>query len=165
MKIRIKNTGQVMSLDEFKLLHSVITFEKHIAESTLNELGADVVFEGPQASGGTVYQYSQYGGVEQIDGKWFTKYVLGPIFTDVVLENGTTITAATLETSYKKVKDDERAVSMRAERDGLLTQTDWTQLLDSSDANKAAWTTYRQALRDITSQSGFPWSVTWPVKE
>ena len=164
MKIRIKNTGQVMSLDEFKLLNSPITFETHIPESTLNALGADMVFEGPQASGGTVYQYSQYAGVEQKgDGKWYTKYVLGPVFTDVVLENGTTITAATLEAGYKTVKDNEHAVVIRADRNKRLAESDWTQLLDSSDINKAEWLTYRQALRDVTSQSGFPWNITWPV--
>jgi hypothetical protein len=163
MKIRIKNTGQVMSLDEFKLLHSAITFETFIPESTLNELGADMVFEGPEASGGTVYQYSQYDGIEQKDGKWYTKYILGPVFTNVLMNNGTTITGATLEAGWKKIKDDERAALVRDQRNVKLSETDWTQLDDSSDVNKAEWLTYRQALRDVTSQTGFPWNITWPV--
>ena len=121
----------------------------------LDSLGADVVFEGPQATGGTVYQYSQAAGVEQVDGKWYTKYVFGPIFTD-----GET-TAAEQEAAYKAAKDAEQAKSIRSTRTEKLKDCDWTQLADST-ADKAAWATYRQALRDITAQAGFPWTIDWP---
>ena len=42
--------------------------------------------------------------------------------------------------------------TVREVRDKLLQQSDWTQLPDSplSDAKRAEWATYRQALRDIT---------------
>ena len=49
----------------------------------------------------------------------------------------------------------------RGLRDGLLMQSDWTQLPDST-ADREAWATYRQALRDITNQEGFPNNITWP---
>ena len=121
----------------------------------LEALGADVVFEGPQATGGTVYQYSQASGIEQIDGKWYTKYVLGPVFTD-----GET-TATEQEVAYKASKDAEQAKSVRATRGEKLADSDWTQVADAP-VDKAVWATYRQALRDVTAQSGFPWTVTWP---
>jgi Phage tail assembly chaperone protein len=35
--------------------------------------------------------------------------------------------------------------------------------LTDAPVNKAAWATYRQALRDVTAQTGFPWTVEWPV--
>ena len=126
----------------------------------LEALGADVVFEGPQATGGTVYQYSQASGVEQIDGKWYTKYVLGPVFLDQVVD-GVTTTAAEQETAYKAMKDAEQAKSVREQRTQKLNDCDWTQIADST-ADKTAWATYRQALRDITGQAGFPWTITWP---
>lgn len=50
----------------------------------------------------------------------------------------------------------------RALRDGLLDSCDWTQVADAP-VDQAAWKTYRQALRDIPSQAGFPNTVTWPV--
>lgn len=55
--------------------------------------------------------------------------------------------------------------SVRGQRDLLLSECDWTQLPDSplSADSKAAWATYRQALRDITGQAGFPYSVVWPT--
>jgi hypothetical protein len=122
----------------------------------LDSLGADVVFEGPQATGGTVYQTSVYAGVEEIGGKWYTKYVLGPIFTD-----GET-TAAEQETAYKATKDAEQATSVRNSRTEKLKDSDWTQVADAP-VDKAAWATYRTALRDVPTQAGFPWTIDWPV--
>mgnify|MGYP003653859324 FL=1 len=54
-------------------------------------------------------------------------------------------------------------VLVRAERDGLLVTSDWTQV-DDSPVDKSAWVTYRQLLRDVPSQSGFPNTITWPTK-
>lgn len=53
------------------------------------------------------------------------------------------------------------AKQVRAQRDALLRESDWTQLPDVP-VDRQAWATYRQALRDITSQPGFPATVTWP---
>lgn len=54
--------------------------------------------------------------------------------------------------------------TIRNIRSGLLVQSDWTQLPDApiTEEQKTAWATYRQALRDVTTQEGFPNSVTWP---
>lgn len=52
---------------------------------------------------------------------------------------------------------------LRARRDALLAACDWTQCRDVPDATAAAWQPYRQALRDLSKQAGFPDSVTWPV--
>jgi hypothetical protein len=153
MEIRIKETGAVMYEAEFRQLYPKTSFPRQISETTLNDFGADVVFEGPQATGGTVYQYSQRASVEQLDGKWYTKYVLGPVFTGD--------TAAADEAEYKAAKDAEQAAAVRADRTKRLADSDWTQLADST-ADKETWATYRQALRDITSQAGFPWTITWP---
>jgi hypothetical protein len=55
------------------------------------------------------------------------------------------------------------AKNIRDQRNQLLSSTDWTQLADSP-GDKAAWAAYRQALRDIPAQAGFPWEVTWPKR-
>jgi hypothetical protein len=57
----------------------------------------------------------------------------------------------------------EAAANVRAQRNQLLAECDWTQLPDAP-VDATAWSLYRQALRDITKQPGFPTSVTWPVK-
>ena len=56
----------------------------------------------------------------------------------------------------------QMAANVRAERNQKLSRSDWTQGKDIADEVSTAWTTYRQALRDIPSQVGFPWDVTWP---
>ena len=161
MEIRIQETGQVMFWNEFRdwLLaknpSELITVAPQ-TEEWINDHGADVVLEGPQATGGNHYQYSQRSGVEQIDGKWYTKYILGPIFTDQPTQ-----TAAEQQAAYEAMRDAEQAKVMRQIRNDKLANCDWTQLADST-ADKAAWATYRQALRDVPAQSGFPWTVQWP---
>jgi hypothetical protein len=50
---------------------------------------------------------------------------------------------------------------VRAERNKLLADCDWTQLPDAA-ADAAAWAVYRQALRDITDQSD-PFNIQWPT--
>lgn len=71
-------------------------------------------------------------------------------------------------TSPQPPSTDQLATSARAQRDTLLTASDWTQLPDAqaslSPEKKAAWSAYRQALRDITDQATFPQEITWPDK-
>jgi Phage tail assembly chaperone protein len=50
----------------------------------------------------------------------------------------------------------------RAERTRRLAACDWTQLADVPAATSQAWEGYRQALRDVTGQSGFPLTINWP---
>jgi len=147
-------------LRRYLLANNGPSFDR-LTDEVLEAVGADPVFEGPQATGGTVYQYSQPAGVEQIDGKWYTKYVLGPIFTDTTAEDGTVTTAAQHEAAYKARKDAEQAKGVREERNRKLTETDWTQLADAP-VNSVAWSNYRQALRTLPEQAGFPFNVQWP---
>jgi len=162
MQIRTQ-TGAVMYEAEFRAYTKANggpSWETTTTE-VLTALGADVVFEGSQATGGTVYQYSQASGVEQVDGKWYTKYVLGPVFIDQVVD-GVTTTAAEQEAAYKATKDAEQAKSVRQSRDDKLTETDWRFRSDMTPSQ--AWKDYCQALRDVPTQAGFPWTIVWPTQ-
>lgn len=53
------------------------------------------------------------------------------------------------------------AQEARQQRDRLLAASDWTQVSDAP-VDQAAWATYRQALRDVPQQAGFPDNITWP---
>jgi len=166
MQIRIRESGAVMYEAEFRAYQQANGGPTwgQTTEEILDSLGADVVFEGPQATGGTVYQYSMPDGVEQIEGKWYTKHILGPVFTDrAATEDAPAKTAAEQEAEYKAVKDAEQATSVRQQRGEKLKDSDWTQVADAP-VDKAAWATYRQALRDVTGQEGFPWTITWPTQ-
>jgi hypothetical protein len=56
----------------------------------------------------------------------------------------------------------KKSESARAQRNALLARSDWTQVADAP-VDQAAWATYRQALRDITEQEGFPEVINWPT--
>lgn len=57
-------------------------------------------------------------------------------------------------------------VSLRTKRTNLLKACDWTQAPDSplSDAKKTEWATYRQALRDVPTNTTDPKVVVWPTE-
>ena len=159
MEIRFKSTGQVMyegELRSYLAANNGPSYDQ-LTPEVMEAIGVDPVLEGPQATTTPPYQYSQRSGVEQIDGQWFTKYIVGPVFVD-----GET-TAAEQEIAYKVQKDTEQAKSARESRNTKLSECDWTQVADAP-VDKTVWATYRQALRDVTTQSGFPWEITWPTQ-
>ena len=144
MEIRIRQSGQVMYESEFRALFPNTSLPL-LTEAVLNELGADVILEGAQAQP-TRYQIAFRDGVEQVDGKWFTKYSVSDLDADGIA-----------------AKDAEQAKSVRATRNSLIAECDWTQVEDSP-VDKAAWAVYRQELRDLPSQAGFPFDVIYPTK-
>lgn len=166
MQIRLRETGAVMYESELRsyLRENNGPSFNALTPEVMEAIGADSVFEGAQATGGTVYQYSQRDGVEEVDGKWYTKYILGPVFTDLsATEEEPAKTAAEQEVDYKAMKDAEQAASVRSSRSDKLKDSDWTQVIDAP-VDQTAWSTYRQALRDIPQQEGFPATVVWPTQ-
>jgi hypothetical protein len=59
--------------------------------------------------------------------------------------------------------EQETADIVRQQRDQLLLDSDWTQLLNYPYTNQADWATYREQLRNVPEQSGFPFNVVWPT--
>jgi len=145
MELRNKETGAVITESEFRAAFPNTSFPEQLTVGLIGDMGFDVVLEGPQAQP-TRYQTAFRDGVEEVNGKWFTKY-----------------SVADMDDETKAAKDAEQAKSMRDQRNQKLSDSDWTQLADSPE-NKAAWATYRQALRDIPTQAGFPWEVQWPTQ-
>lgn len=58
-------------------------------------------------------------------------------------------------------RTDAKAAEVRQQRNALLSACDWTQLPDAQ-VDRAIWATYRQDLRDVPTQAGFPWEIIWP---
>lgn len=63
--------------------------------------------------------------------------------------------------AVKQADRTQAAAQVRAERDRLISACDWTVLSDAK-TDKQAWTVYRQSLRDVPEQEGFPYDVIWP---
>ena len=91
------------------------------------------------------------GGVEWVDG-------VGASF-DPIISSFARIDAAL---NPAPPAPDPAAV-IRADRNLRLSASDWTQLADAQ-TDKTAWVAYRQALRDVPQQAGFPASVAWPAQ-
>jgi hypothetical protein len=146
MEIRIRETGQVVMDVEFRAMHPDTGFPQVLTADILDSFGADPIFEGPQAQP-TRYQTAYRDGVVCDDkGRWFTKY-----------------SVADMDHGAKAALDAQQAASQRAERNRRIAECDWTQVADSP-VDKQAWAVYRQALRDLPSQAGFPWDVVWPTQ-
>lgn len=157
MEIRLRATGEVISETEFYIRNPKAP--RPATQAWLDTFGADPVFEGPQAVPTTVYEFSYRKGTELIDGKWFSVYALGPVFTTD--EDGT---AEQKMNDYKARRDAEQAERARQQRNEKLKETDWTQAKDVSLINNDDYVVYRQDLRDVPAQAGFPWNIVWPVK-
>ena len=143
MQIRIRETGAVVYEREFRAMFPNTGFPVQLTEEIINDFGGDVVFEGPQAQP-TRYQVGFADGVEQIEGKWYTKYSVADMGAEAIA-----------------ALDAQQATAVRQQRTQMLKDSDWTQIADST-ADKAAWAAHRQALRDVTAQAGFPWTIDWP---
>lgn len=81
---------------------------------------------------------------QQPDGTWLEVWIATPASPAEIAE-----------------RTSQQVRSIRSERNRLLFECDWTQLPDAP-VDTATWASYRQALRDITTQTGFPWAVNWP---
>jgi len=73
---------------------------------------------------------------------------------------------AEIEAEVARLIAEQPAKEARTKRDRLLTESDWVTIraTDTGTAVPTEWQTYRQALRDITEQTGFPENIEWPEK-
>lgn len=77
--------------------------------------------------------------------------------------DGSTVTYTKTQS---EIDTDTAWIELRRDRDALLLSSDYTQTPDGplTDAKKAEWATYRQALRDLPSNTTDPANPTWPSK-
>lgn len=142
---RITATGEVVSQGEFRSRNKGTSFPKTWTPELVAELGLEPVFETP-APTTTRYQTAFKDGVEQVNGKWVWKWSISE-----------------MDDEAKAAKDAAQATAVRADRDKRLADSDWTQVADAP-VDQAAWATYRQSLRTLPEQAGFPWDVQWPAQ-
>lgn len=115
-------------------------------EKNLQGLELVDVLKMPQPQFDFKTQVCEEGGPELTPQGWVLNWVVRQKTQDEVVSSS-----------------ESQAADIRAERNRRLTNSDWTQVADAP-VDKAAWAAYRQALRDITAQAGFPWEVTWPTQ-
>jgi hypothetical protein len=147
MLIQIQNgqpTGPAVLESNFKQLFPGTSFSQFLTPSDVEPFGFGMYDFASQPKPG------KYEKVVEVE----------PVKDDQGIYRQTWAVAQ-MDDSEKAAEDERKAVSIRAERNAKLAASDWTQIADST-ADKAAWAAYRQALRDITAQAGFPWTIDWP---
>ena len=160
---RNRTTGVVKTQGQWRNEFANMSLPRVWKAATLDALDLDPVLKSPAATT-TAYQTSVRDGVVQdANGNWVENYVARDMFQDTT-EDGVTTTKAEHEAAYQATLDERTATANRTKRDGLLAETDWMALSDVTMS--AEMTTYRQALRDITTHSNWPnlSDDDWPVK-
>jgi hypothetical protein len=133
------------SLKEIKLANPNTSFAATVTDATMAEYGAmRVYFSTPPVLSDTQVTEEATPVFDADAQRWAQGWQVREMTAEEILERNTM-----------------QAIVVRNTRNTKLAESDWTQLSDSP-VDKATWATYRQALRDITAQSGFPWEITWP---
>ena len=151
MYIKLTNgTPTTYTIGQLRKDNSNTSFPKNIPDSLLAEFGVfpATVAEMPTYAERT-QTIAQNETATQVNGAW----VYGWTVADKTAEE-----VAAYDTA--------KGMSVRSQRDNLLAETDWMVIkaAETGVALATEWATYRQALRDVTAQTGFPNEVTWPVK-
>jgi hypothetical protein len=141
MKIAIIENNQILSHGEHTEVFPNVSFPPE---------GLDLMW----AQERNAYQIQSDKAHSQTEKLTFVEpYIEGGVVFDVIVEAKTQD-----ELDAEKT---QKANEVRYRRNALLTQSDWTQVADVQ-VDKAIWAEYRQALRDITLQEGFPFDIIWP---
>ena len=161
---RNRTTGVVKTQGQWRQEFANMSLPRVWKAATLDALDLDPVLRSPAATVGD-YQVSVRDGVVQdANGNWVENYVARDMFQDTTAEDGTVTTKAEHEAAYQATLDERTAEANRTKRNTLLAETDWMALSDVTMS--AEMTTYRQALRDITSHANWPnlEEADWPTK-
>jgi len=121
-----------------------VSFPADPPESTFEEFG---VFPCLQTTRPKInYTQNVTEAFEQVAGAWTQTWVVTDASADEIEQ-----------------RTQAQASSVRKDRNERLAASDWTQVIDAP-VDQDAWAAYRQELRDIPSQVGFPWDVIWPTE-
>jgi len=160
---RIRSTGEVKSQGQIRSMHPNVSLPK-VWNANVNEtLGIDPVLASPKPDPSGDYKTVVRNGVEQdANGNWVWAWTENDMFQEYIDDEGTVVTVQ--DQIDAKVAADNTALASteRATRDDLLKATDHYGLSDVTMTD--AMTAYRQALRDVPQQEGFPQTITWPTK-
>ena len=168
---RIRSTGEVKSQGQIRRDNPNVSLPKVWNDNVNEALGIDPVLESPKPDPSGDYKVVVRDGVEQdSDDNWVYAWTEQDMFTEyeeeVTDDQGVmTTNVVTVQDqidAYEAANTATLAATERATRDDLLKATDHYGLSDVTMSD--AMTAYRQALRDVTQQEGFPQEVTWPEK-
>jgi hypothetical protein len=143
---RVRETGELQSEIEVRRRFPNTSIPKIMNQGVCDALGVDPILESPQPSPGRYFNVRKDGVVQNAQGAWTWNWVVEEMTAE-----------------QKAAIDAEQATQVRQTRDMRLQASDWTQSLDAP-VDRAAWAAYRDELRSLPEQEGFPHNVVWPTK-
>jgi hypothetical protein len=125
------------SLANLRLDFPNVSFPADVNDGSINELGVYRVEATERPSYDSVVK-TLVDSVELVNEKWVQKWLIENVSEELAIFN------------------------VKRRRNVLLAETDWMALIDTTLTTE--WAEYRQALRDVPDQEGFPFEVEWPVE-
>jgi hypothetical protein len=160
MNYRNKTTGNISTQGEIRRANPNKSFPKVWNEDVLTILDIDVVFSTPRPDHTSLETVVSSDAVQDALGNWTEGWAVQDLFSDTTTD-GVTTTKAEHEAAFVASENSKVAEQVRKTRDSLLKETDWAA---SSDLTMSSdMTAYRQALRDVSDQAGFPNTIIWPT--
>lgn len=160
---RIRSTGEVKTQGQIRSDNSNVSLPKVWNDNVNETLGIDPVLISPAPAPSADFKIVVRNGVEQdANGNWVQAWTEREMFTEYTDDEGNTVTVQAQKDAKTAADNAVLAASERSTRDDLLKATDHYGLSDITMTD--AMTAYRQALRDVPQQAGFPNSITWPTK-
>jgi hypothetical protein len=162
MNYRNKETGSISTQGEIRRANKHRSFPRVWDADVCTLLDIDPILAAPKPASTSLQQVNGNGVVQDALGNWVDAWAIVDKFKDTT-EDGVVTTKADNEAAYTASLDTTAAVSVRTERDQRLSETDFYALTDVTLS--AAMTAYRQALRNVPEQAGFPHNINWPELE
>lgn len=130
------------TLTDLKLDNPSVSFALPISNEAAQAFGVYPVQPAPEPDSDYTVNVSRTA-IKQGD-QWVEQWISAPATPEEITE-----------------RTGNQAAVVRSERNQKLANCDWTQLSDAP-VDAVPWAAYRQALRDISGQAGFPWDIVWP---
>ena len=162
MKYRIRESGEVKTQGEIRRLHPSTSFPRVWNTDTCDYIGIDPVLASPKPEVTNLQQVLADGVEQDALSNWVEKWRVADKFSDYTDEEGVVHTKADQESAYLQGLEDTAFESLRAERNRLLAETDWTASTDVTMT--AEMTEYRQTLRDLPANTVDVFNPIFPVK-
>ena len=133
-------TGKIVSEDTFKKAHKNVLFGGGISEEVAQSFGYSIVLNDPKPNYEELSHDIKTSVVEEREDRWYQ--------------------------TWRVIQRPDADSRVRDKRNQLLGDTDWivTRAYERNENIPSEWEIYRQALRDVPQQEGFPQNVVWPVK-
>ncbi len=158
---RVRSSGDIKSQGEIRKLHSNTSIPKIWDSNVCDSLEIDPVLVTPKPESTGALKHQARNGVEQdANGNWVEAWTEKDMFSEYTDGEGVTHSKAEQESAYQTDLDAGASHSVRTDRDSRLAVTDFHGLTDNTMSEEM--TTYRQGLRDVPEQAGFPHEVNWP---